>query len=195
MNENIQNQINEQNEEANDPENVTASIADLPLLTPDILEKDRDAKVELVEINLKDQSAQIVETSDAPKLTKEILQECAKPIKEVAMHLRSTQWQVHIRHGRTTRLDILQSRLFAEFGDPPDAEEDGEKHEEWMDRRERECKNLILSHMSANPEFSWRGSSDALAIEAQSDISSTPYGRRISASTIRGRMRYIRQPS
>ena len=134
------------------------------------MRKTRDAKVELVEINIKDQSARIVETSGAPELTKEILQERAKPIKEVAMPLRSTEWQVHIRHGRTTRLDILQSRLLAEFGDPPDKEEDGEKHEEWLDRRERECKNLILSDMSENPEFSWRGSSDAVPIEAQSDI-------------------------
>ena len=170
MNEKIQDSLNEMTAEFQDPDNATASISEMPLITPEILEKDRDSKIELVEINIKDQSAQIVETSDAPKLTEEILQERAQPIKEVAMLLRSTQWQVHIRHGRTTRLDILQSRLFAEFGDPPNAEEDGEKHEEWMDRRERECKNLILSHMSANPEFSWRGSSDALAIESQSDI-------------------------
>ena len=33
MNENIQNQINAQNEEAHAPENVIASVADLPMLT------------------------------------------------------------------------------------------------------------------------------------------------------------------
>ena len=108
---NIQNSLNEMTAEFQDPDNATASISDMPLITPDILEKDRDAKVELVEINLKDQSARIVETSDAPELTTEILKARAKPIKEVVMLLRSTEWQVHIRHGRTTRLDILHSRL------------------------------------------------------------------------------------
>ena len=53
MNENIQNQINEQNEEANDPENVTASIADLPMFTSDVVARD-SRRTDTVEINFKD---------------------------------------------------------------------------------------------------------------------------------------------
>ena len=72
MNENIQNQINEQNEEANDPENVTASIADLPMLTSDVVARD-SRRVDIVEVNFKDGSVRVVESSDAPKITPEIL--------------------------------------------------------------------------------------------------------------------------
>ena len=41
MNENIQNSLNEMTAEFQDPDNATASISDLPLLPPEILEKDK----------------------------------------------------------------------------------------------------------------------------------------------------------
>ena len=72
MNETIQNQINAQNEEAHDPENVIASVADLPMLTSDVVARD-SRRTDCVEINFLDGSARVVEASDAPEITPEIL--------------------------------------------------------------------------------------------------------------------------
>ena len=43
-------------------------VSEAPLLTPDIFERD-NRKTAIVEVNFKDKSARLVETSDAPKVT------------------------------------------------------------------------------------------------------------------------------
>ena len=62
------------------PENVIASVADLPMLTSEVVARD-SRRTDTVEINFLDGSARVVEASDAPEITPEILTEKAKPIQ------------------------------------------------------------------------------------------------------------------
>lgn len=169
----LQDQIEEQYEETHDTENATQTISDLPLLTPEIFESDRQKKFDVVEINISDQSARIVEKSVAPKLTKEILEERAKPIKIVSMPFNSTEWQVHVRHGRTLRLQIEHQRLLDRYK-APETEETPEERVKRLAERERQARNLMLSHTIANPALSYQGvtpeGENGLPIEEQSDV-------------------------
>ena len=167
MNENIQNQINEQNEEANDPENVTASIADLPMLTSDVVARD-SRRVDIVEVNFKDGSVRVVESSDAPKITPEILTEKAKPIQSGKAIFDAAPYQVKIRHGKGLALDIEHSRLLDRMKDADPAE------------KTKAVKHLFLADMvviqdtptdTPTPMFSYEGTPDGFPpIEDCSDI-------------------------
>ena len=167
MNENIQNQINEQNEEAHDPDNVTASIADLPMLTSDVVARD-SRRVDIVEVNFKDGSVRVVESSDAPKITPEILKEKAKPIQSAKMIFDAAEYQIQIRHGKGLALDIEHRRLLDRMKDADPAE------------KTKAVKHLFLADMvviqdtptdTPTPMFSYEGTPDGFPpIEDCSDI-------------------------
>ena len=167
MNENIQSQINAQNEEANAPENVIASIADLPMLTSDVVARD-SRRVDVVEINFLDGSARVVEASDAPEITPEILTEKAKPIQSAKMIFDAAEYQIKIKHGKGLALDIAQSQLLERMKDADPAE------------RTKAVKHLFLADMvviqdtptdTPTPMFSYEGTPDGFPpIEDCSDI-------------------------
>ena len=70
----------------------------------------------IVEVNFKDKSARLVETSDAPKLTAEVLRTKGKPVKTVEMFFDDQMWQGG-SPGRQTakRLEVEHMKLLLEY--------------------------------------------------------------------------------
>ena len=81
--------------------------SEAPALTSDVFEKD-DRESAICEVNFKDMSARLVEASDAPKLTVEVLKTKGKPVKTVEMFWDDQMWTVKIWDGKP--LDVSKSR-------------------------------------------------------------------------------------
>ena len=129
-----------------------------PILTVDAFQRDT-REVDLVEINVSKCIVKIVETSDAPVLTPELLAEKATPIRYIELYYNGKRWQVGIRHGTPLSLDISLLCLKKGF-------EQAESTLEKKDDQETQAQHLILSRMVAEPVFSYKGEPEgAPAIE------------------------------
>ena len=110
-------------------------------------------------------SARRVETSDAPKLTREILQTKGKPVKTVEMFLNGKMFQVSVRDGISLSVEIERLKLIIEYSE-------GKKglsraQEEEMNRA---VMNLMLSKMMVDPQFSYQGDGEGIPIEERSSV-------------------------
>ncbi len=103
-------------------------------------------KSEVVEVNLKNSEACIVESSDAPELTHDLLAIKAKPIQIVQLTYDGKPYHVHIRHGMRFVDELKSNRIRSEYG--VDA-----------------STNFMLSQMIASPKISWNGEGDGSPIE------------------------------
>ena len=146
MNESIQSQLDEQLKKKRSAKVVEAS--DAPLLTPDVLERDKRLK-DLVEINLRDQTARVVETSNAPELTADVLAAKGKPIRTVELVFDGQVFQVGVRHGKPMHVEVAHSRVLNAF-----KEQMGEADEltpALLEERDTAVKRLLVSLMITDP--------------------------------------------
>ena len=179
--EDIQEQVDELTEPETDVARAIEDLESLPLLSPDILKKDK-RRTDIVEINFANLTAQVVEKSSAPKLTAEVIKEHGTPIKTVGIIVDEEEFRIDIRHGKPFAVDMEQSQIFARFTEELKAfdkkneideearvvdinEMPGVETEEpdtgdeviadIYTRREEELKLTLLSRMIASPVFSY----------------------------------------
>lgn len=138
------------------------SDSDLPTFTPEIFDHD-ERETALVEVNFKDMSARVVATSDAPKLTRDVMQTLGKPIKTVEMFYDNAFFQVDVRDGVPLEIEIRQLRLIKEYADR-------KKDPVTREERNLELSRLLLSGMLVDPQFSYRGQGAGAPIEARSRV-------------------------
>ena len=136
--------------------------SELPTFTPEIFERD-DQETACVEVNFKDMSARVVASSDAPKITREVLETLGKPIKLVEMFYENAFFQVSVRDGIPLELEIQQLRLMTEYADR-------EKDPVVKEERNIELSRLLLSGMLVDPQFSYRGRGEGIPIETRSRV-------------------------
>ena len=157
----IQNQLDSQIEQKREAE--AEVVSDVPLLTPDAIAKDR-RRTDIVEINLRNQTARVVESSDAPELTAEVLaSEKGKPVQPVNLIFDGQKWSVHVRHGKPLHLQIKHEKLLEDYKDKkitPDM----------LRERDTAVKHLLLPEMIADPQFSYEGEGEGHPIEECSPI-------------------------
>ena len=103
-------------------------------------------ETEIVEVNLKNSQARIVESSDAPELTHDILAIKAKPIQIVEIPYDGKMYQVHVRHGKQFRDELKFKRIELEYGSDAGV-------------------NFMLSKVITDPQLSWNGEGDGYPIE------------------------------
>ena len=103
-------------------------------------------ETEIVEVNLKNSQARIVESSDAPELTHDILAIKAKPVQIAEIRYDGKPYQVHIRHGKKLGDELKSKRISIQYGEDASI-------------------NFMLSKMIANPLFSWNGEGEGHPIE------------------------------
>ena len=156
----IQEQLDAQIEKKREAEATV--VSEVPLLTPDAIAKDR-RRTDIVEMNLKDQTAQVVESSDAPELTAEVLAEKGKPIQSVNLIFDGQVWRVNVRHGKPLRLQIQHEKRLADF-------KDKKITPELLRERDTAVKHLLLPEMIADPQFTFEGIGEGNPIEDCSSI-------------------------
>ena len=139
---------------------VAASEA--PALTSDVFEKD-DRDSAIVEVNFRNMSARRVESSDAPKLTVEVLQTLGKPVKTVEMFWDDQMWTVKVWDGKPLDIEIAHLKILEQYIGQ-------EKDRLAMDARDRAVANLLLGKLMYDPPFSYRGEGEGSPIEARSSI-------------------------
>lgn len=160
MNKKIQDQLDERLSRARAARVVEDSA--LPSFSPDIFETD-DQETALVEVNFKDETAWRVQTSDAPKLTVEVMQTLGKPIKTVEMFFENDFFQVSVRDGVPLAIEIAHLRLISEFGDAKDLTSQAE--------RTIELSRCLLAGMITDPMFTYRGKGAGIVpIESRSRV-------------------------
>ena len=164
MNDAIQKKIDKQIEKGNTPAPAVRIIetADAPLLSVELVDKDtRDS--DIVEINFRDKSAYVVEASNAPILTHEVLDTKGKPIKSVEVDFEGEKPVVYVRDGKPFSLEIEEERLRIALQKRVDAigaedtPEAKEKHSKLLTEHSKTIRQLTVSKMIANPQFSYNG--------------------------------------
>ena len=103
-------------------------------------------ETEIVEVNLKNSQARIVDSSDAPELTHDILAIQAKHIQIVEIPYNGKTYQVHVRHGKQLGDELKSKRISLEYGQDASI-------------------NFMLSKMIADPLLSWNGEGEGHPIE------------------------------
>ena len=103
-------------------------------------------EAEIVEVNLKNSQVRIVESSDVPELTHDILAIKAKPIQIVEIPYNDKTYQVHIRHGKQLGDELKFKRIKLEYGEDASI-------------------NFMLSKMIADPLLCWNGEGEGYPIE------------------------------
>ena len=160
MNAKIQEQLDRQIESKRVSQVVEHSEA--PALTSDAFEKD-DRESAICEVDFSDMSARLVESSDAPKLTVEVLKTKGKPIKTVEMFWDDQMWQVKVSDGKPLEVEVAHLKILEEYlGQEQDPVA--------MDERDRAVANLLLGKLMYDPPFSYRGEGEGSPIEARSAI-------------------------
>ena len=156
------------------PQARIIEVAEAPLLAPEALDRDK-REFDLVEINFKDQTAEIVEKSKAPKLTQKVLKEKGQPIKSVEMIFDFQPWTVHVKDGITLGVDIGRRKIVNSFADRLNAlQEAGETpkskaYQEVLRAREEAAKRYLISKQFDAPKFSYGGGEGA-PLEEQSQL-------------------------
>ena len=141
-----------------------SKIATKPLkLTPELIKRD-GRKTDTVEVNIRDGTARVVEESEAPKLTHEILAEKGKPLQTGKCFFDGAVVEADAWHGVPLALELEREALL-----------DAYKGRDLKDvavftERDRKVKELIVSGMIPD-FFSYKGVPDGLPpIEDCSDI-------------------------
>ena len=137
-------------------------VSEAPTFTPDIFEHD-ERETSLVEINFKDMSARLVESSDAPKVTREVLETLGKPVKTVEFFYENSFWQVAVRDGIPLELEIKQLKIMMEYADR-------EGNPAAMEERDLEISRMLFSGMMVDPPFSYLGVGEGIPIETRSSV-------------------------
>ena len=137
-------------------------VSEAPTFTPDIFEHD-ERETSLVEINFKDMSARLVESSDAPKVTREVLETLGKPVKTVEFFYENSFWQVAVRDGIPLELEIKQLKIMIEYADR-------EGNPAAMEERDLEISRMLFSGMMVDPPFSYQGEGEGIPIETRSSV-------------------------
>ena len=137
-------------------------VSEAPTFTPDIFEHD-ERETSLAEINFKDMSARLVESSDAPKVTREVLETLGKPVKTVEFFYENSFWQVAVRDGIPLELEIKQLKIMMEYADR-------EGNPAAMEERDLEISRMLLSGMMVDPSFSYLGVGEGIPIETRSPV-------------------------
>ena len=129
----------------------------------EVIERD-NRQVDIVEINFKDATAQVVQASDAPKLTKKVLKEKGAPIQTGKTTFDGAEMEVDMYHGVGLTLELLRQQVFDAYKD-----RNLEDLTTFVER-DLEVKRLLLSGMI--PEtFSYQGNpADLPPIEDITDI-------------------------
>ena len=181
MNEAIQNAIEDVEEHESDIESIEAEATVRPLLTPDIIKRDK-RRTDIVEIDFANLSARVVSESTAPIITAEVLKDICKPIWTVGMQFDGEMYSIEVRHGKPMRTDIEQSQILSRYTEQlkafdektaQDLEidvsdpaldhivqteqpiDDDTEIENLYIEREQELKLTLLARMIVNPVFSY----------------------------------------
>ena len=131
---------------------------DTDLLTEAMFALD-DRETACVEVNFRDMSARVVETSDAPRITREVLETLGAPVKTTSTFFYDREWDVQVQDGmslgvQVAALRVLQASREAEVaifeGEGlfvnPSSETDGDG--------ESSAENPTLSDLSAEGQAS-----------------------------------------
>ena len=164
MQKEIQQKIDAQLKKGNKPAPAVRIIetADAPLLSVELVDKDT-RESDIVEINFRDKSAYVVEASNAPILTHEVLDTKGKPIKSVEVDFEGEKPVVYVRDGKPFSLEIEEERLRIAHRKRVDAigaedtPEAKEKHSKLLTEHSKAIRQLTVSKMIANPQFSYNG--------------------------------------
>ena len=159
MNKNIAAQLEQQSEDVQEAE--VAAIVDKPLTIDAILELDR-RKYDKVEINIANQQATLVETSNAPELTAEVLAEKGTLTVSDTISIVGEPLDVEILNGVPYALEMEQAKINAEYADRELTEK-----EEYQ--RDLNILRLLVSRLYVVPKFSFDGKGHGFAIAEQSD--------------------------
>ena len=160
MNQDIQNQLDKQINARRVAEVVDSSNA--PILASELLKKDK-RETDIVEVNIRNQTAWVVDSSNAPELTPTILAEKGKRLWTVEVVYDRQVVQVRVRHGKPLQVDIAYAKILENYQDTP---LDTARTRE----RDRAIKHLLLSSMIETPQFSYQGEGEGHPIEECSPI-------------------------
>ena len=140
-------------------------VTKMPLrITPELLKRDARREVDIVELNLATGKARVVETSDAPKLTKKVLKEKGAPIQTGKTVFDGEKMEVDFYHGVPFALEIARGQLLDTYKDR-DINDLAIYAEQ-----QTEVKRLLMAGMIPST-FSYCGEpSDLPAIEDCSDV-------------------------
>ena len=111
----IQEQLEEQVDESYEAE-VTENVVKPLKFSAEMIERDK-RETDIVEINLKDGLARVVEESDAPKLTKKALKEKGAPLQVGKALFDGAVMEVDMWHGMPLSVDIGRSNIVALYKD------------------------------------------------------------------------------
>ena len=110
MNKEIQESLEQQSDETQEAE-VAEVAKRAPLkFSAEMIKRDK-RKVDIVEVNLKDATARVVEKSEAPKLTEAVLEEKGAPIQVGKAVFDGADIDVDMWHGVPLVLEIGRSRI------------------------------------------------------------------------------------
>ena len=138
------------------------NIPDKPITIDAVLARDR-RQTDIVEINIANQNAIVVEASDAPQLTAEVLAEKGKPTMEVDLLFEDQTLPIEVRNGIPFYVEIERFRLLREF------EGNQQTKKDEYDRNLAVLRFLV-SELVVNPKLTYRGEGDGTPIEDQSDL-------------------------
>ena len=155
----IQSQLDDARERQTDTE--VTSVADRPLLTDAAIRTDT-RKTDIVEVNFSDQTARVVESSNAPKLTLDVVKEKASPVEPAEVIFDQQKWHVRVRMGVPFSLNVKHSQLLEKHKDANTPEK--------VKARERAVKNLYIAEMIESPQFSYEEQGEGVSIEGCSDV-------------------------
>ena len=136
-------------------------IPDKPLTIDAILARDR-RKTDIVEINIANQEATLVESSNAPELTAEVLKEKGVLTVSGTIDIEGNPVDVEVLNGIPFVIEMEKSRINTEYADRKLTEK-----EEYQ--RDLNILRLIVSRLYVLPKFSYDGSAGSYPIEEQSD--------------------------
>ena len=139
-------------------------IVKTPLkFSAEVIERD-NRQIDVVEINFKDATAQVVQDSDAPKLTKKVLKEKGAPIQTGKTTFDGAEMEVDMYHGVSLTLELLRQQVFDAYKD-----RNLEDLTTFVER-DLEVKRLLLSGLIPD-SFSYQGNPAGLPpIEDITDI-------------------------
>ena len=140
-------------EVAGEPDGIAddAQVATKPIrLSPEILLRDKRTSA-IVEVNLKDGSARVVDKSTAPKLTQKVLKEKGAPIQDAEIVFDGEVLLVGYWHGINMALEMARAQLIDTYAgqDMTDVAT--------LTSRDTAIKQLLLAGMIADPIFSYQG--------------------------------------
>ena len=176
MNREIREKLNAQEKKGNTPRKAVriVEVAEKPILAEALLEKDK-RESDIVEVNFLDQSARIVEASEAPELTPEVFEDeefrrHIKPVKTVEVFFDGEDATVEIRDGDTLFLQIKEELLRADTQKRNKKTKDTDTKTARLREMNTKIKQLTIAEILTNPVFSYDGKGKGYPIEERSSV-------------------------